>query len=817
MARPLLARAAMDALVQDLRFALRSLGRTPGFAAAAVVTLALGIGATTALFSVAETVALRPLPYADEDRIVYVWGSREGVRMAPTAPDFTDFRAGATSFEALAARAGRAFTLTAQGEPERVTGGRVSAEYFGVLGLRAVAGRLFAAEEDRAGAPAVAVLGHGLWQRRFAGDPAIVGREVVLDGTPHAVVGVLQAHPRVRDDVYVPLALTAEELESTGARAYPTVGLLRAGVSLAAAQAEMGEIAARLAAARPHSNTNVGVELVPIREQIVAGGSTHVMMLLGAAGFVLLIACVNVANLLLARAATRAREVGVRAALGATRARVVRQMLTETVLLGAIGGGLGTLLASFGLDAFVAVLPPTIPRLAEVSINGAVLGFAALVSLLVGVAFGLAPAVGAVRRRGELRLAGPQLAGRGTPTVERRRTRNALVAAEVACATVLLIGAGLMTRSLWALRDVDSGADTARTLVARLALPEARYPDAPRIVAAYDRILEGLAAVPGVASAAAANNVPLSGQGFTISYFVAGRPPLPPEQVPTTLHQIVSADYFRTVDIPLLHGRAFTAADRAEAPRVAVVNETMARAAWPEGGALGARVTLDDGVEEPIEIVGVVADVRHHGPARAPAPEFYVPYAQAPPIAWRWLGGGLSLLVRTDAAPEAVPAQVRAVVAGVDRDLPVFGLTTLDRVLDDSVASTRALMLLLVAFAGLALVLAAVGIYGVVSYTVAQRTRELGIRVALGAAASTVRRLVLGQGMTVVAIGIAIGTAASFALTRVLRASLFGVGTTDAVTLAGVAALLAAVAAAACWLPARRAARVDPVVALRAE
>jgi predicted permease len=693
----------------------------------------------------------------------------------------------------------------------------VSAEYFDVLGLRAAAGRLFAAADDRAGAPPVVVLGHGLWRRRFGGDPSIVGREVALDGAPHTVVGVLQAHPRVRDEVFAPLALTAQEIAATGTRAYTTIGLLRADATLAAAQAELAEIAARLAAARPHSNTGVGVELVPIREQIVGGGSAPALMLLGAAGFVLLIACVNVANLLLARAATRAREVAVRTALGATRGRVVRQVLTETVLLGALGGGLGTLLAIVGLDALVAVLPATIPRLEEVSIDGVVLGFAAAASLLVGVAFGLAPAFGVVRRPGELRPGELQSSGRGTASVERRRTRDLLVAAEVACAAVLLTGAGLMARSLWALHRVEPGADTGRTLVARLALPAARYPDAARIVATYDRILDGLAAIPGVVSAAAANNVPLSGEGFQISFAVAGRPAPAPDRVPTTLHQIVSADYFRTLGVPVVEGRAFAATDRADAPRVGIVNETMARRAWPDGGALGARVTLDDGVEEPLEVVGVVADVRHHGPARAPEPELYVPHAQAPPIAWRWQEGGMSLLVRADAAPAAVLPRARAAVAAVDRELPVFGLTTLEQVVDDSVASTRALMRLLVAFAGLALILAAVGVYGVVSYGVAQRTRELGIRVALGAAASSVRRLVLGRGMAVAGLGIALGTAASVVLARTLRASLYGVGPTDPATLAGVAAILAAVSAAACWLPARRAARLDPVVALKTE
>jgi putative ABC transport system permease protein len=801
----------MESLLQDIRYALRSLRRAPAFSLAAVLTLALGIGATTAIFSVVETVALRPMPYPDADRIVYVWETRDGNRMSATAPDFADFRSGATTLSELAARTSASYTLTASGEPERLTGARITPAYFDVLGLRTVAGRTFRPEEDADNAPRVAVLGFGLWQRRFGGDTTIVGRTVVLNGIAHVVVGVLQSHVRIRDDVYTPLRLTAEERASTGAHAYVMLGRLRNGVATDAARQELVAIASRLETVRPHSNKSVTVDVVPIRQQIVGTGSNQVLMLLGAAGFVLLIACANVANLLLVRASARQREMSVRTALGASASRVVRQMLTESVLLAAIGGALGTAVAYVSLSSIVAVLPPTIPRLAEVTINGTVLWFAAAATLLVGVAFGLAPAIGASRHLAALGESGT----RGTAGVQRRRMGAVLIASEVAMATVLLIGAGLMMRSLWALNGVDTGVATGNTLAARVSLPPARYAEAPRIVATYEELLRTLGTAPGTDAVAVANNLPLSGQGFTISFTVAGRAPVAPDQTPTTLHQIVSPGYFDVLGVRVLRGRGLNDTDRATSARVAVINETMARRHWPDANPIGARVTLDDGVDEPMEIVGVVSDVRQYGPARAAVSELYAPIAQAPPIVWRWVSGTMSVLVRGRGSAAELGAQVNRAVWSIDRDLAVFGVTTLDDVLGNSTAPSRLLMYLLAAFAGLAVLLAAVGIYGVIAFTVAQRTRELGIRVALGATASTVRGLVVRHGMVVTATGIGIGMAASFLLTRSLAASLFGVGPTDALTLVSVALLLSAVAAAACVIPARRAARVDPMVALR--
>ena len=801
----------METLLQDLRYASRSLRRAPAFTLAAVATLALGIGATTSIFSVVETVALRPLPYADADRIMYVWATRDGNRMSATAPDFASLREGATTFSELTARTGAAYTLTASGEPERLLGARVTPSYFSVLGLRPVVGRTFAPEEDAHGAPRVAVLGYGLWLRRFGGDSSAVGRKIVLNGESYEIVGVLQSHIRIRDDVYTPLSLTPEEAASTGARRFTVMGRLRSGTSIEAAREQVVSLAARMAQVRPQSNTNLSMEVVPLREQIVGNGSGQVLTLLGAAAFVLLIACANVANLLLVRAAGREREMSVRTALGASKARVLRQVLTESVLLAAIGGGLGTALAFMSLDAIVAILPPNIPRLTEVSINTTVLAVAAGGSLLVGMLFGLAPALRSARNAAGLGGA------RNTAGVHRARLGGLLVASEVALATVLLVGAGLMIRSLWALSAVESGVSSARTLAARVSLPAARYGDGARVAGTYDQILAALTSIPGAEAAAISNNIPLAGGGFTISFNVAGRPPVPVDQTPTTLEQVVSPGYFDLLGIRVVRGRAFGDGDRTGTTRVAVINETMAKRHWPNGDAIGARVTLDDGVDTPMEIVGVVSDVKHYGPARDAAAELYAPIAQAPPIVWRWLSGTMSILVRGTGNRAALEAQARTAVWSVDRDLPLFGATTLDEVLDNSVAATRLLMSLLTAFAGLAVVLAAIGIYGVIAFTVAQRTRELGIRVALGATSSTVRSLVVRQGMTVTAAGILVGIAGSFLLTRTLTTSLFGVGTADALTIASVVALLAGVAASACIVPARRASRVDPMIALRSD
>ncbi|HEX5760842.1 MAG TPA: ABC transporter permease, partial [Thermoanaerobaculia bacterium] len=800
----------MERLRQDIRFALRSLRRSPGHTAAALLALALGIGANAAIFSVVYGVLLEPLPYPSPERLVMLIDSnptRGFDRFSSSPPNFVDWRDQSRSFSGMAALTRANPSLTGGGvEPERLEGAQVSAGFFETLGVPPALGRGIGAADDRPGAPKVAVLSHGLWRRRFGADPAIVGRAVELDGSPHTVVGIaaegFQFPSRV--EVWQPLALEITP-DMRGAHFVGVAARLKPGVSLERAQAEMSVIAGRLEKQYPDSNTGWGVNVIPTRELVVEDVRPALLVLMATVAVVLLIACANVANLLLARMASREREVAIRTALGAGRGRLIRQFLTESVLLALAGGALGLLLALWGVRALVAMNADNIPRAAEIGLEPPVLLFTLALAVLTGLVFGLVPALHAARPdlQGSLKEG-----GRGAGTgVRARSARGALVVVEVALTLVLLVSAGLLLRSFAGLSGVSPGFETAGVLTLEVNLPESRYPDeeeegeSSKVAAFYDQVLADVRAIPGVRSAGAGYPLPLGGSGFVLAFVVEGRPEPPPGQEPNSHIRFVTPGYLETMSIPLLRGRRLLASDREGALPVMVVNRTMAEKTWPGEEALGKRLTFGDPEDEDVEwrtVVGVVGDVRHEALATEPAAETYVPIGQAPSSA-------ATLVVRTDGDPMRLAAPVREAVRRADPDLPVFAVLPLAEVVAQSLAEQRFRTILLALFAGLALVLASVGVYGVISYGVTQRRHEMGLRMALGARREQVQRLVVGQGLRLVLTGAAVGLVGAFLATRLLASFLYGVRATDPLTFAAVPALLAGVALFASWLPARRA------------
>src|SRR5688572_3989774 len=806
---------------RDLRFAFRGLLKRPVFTAIAVVTLGLGIGASTAIFSVVNSVVLRRLPYRTADRIMVIRElNPEGKRIQVTGPNFIDWRAQNTVFEHLAAIKTRNVNLTLADQAERIDMAQTSADFFDVFGAAAQHGRLFVSGDEQAGHAPVAVLSDALWRRRFGGDPSVIGKPITLDGNTYSIAGIAPAGFQYPDKTEVWLlalklapefSARVEPTERRGMGYLSAVGLLKPGVTVAQAAGEMETITSRLRQQYPETNNRRFNRVVALQDHLIGDSRTMLWLLFGAVMFVLLIACANDANLLLASAASRSKEIAIRTALGASRWRVMRQLLTESALLALTGGALGLFLSNYGVKAITKLLPQEFPRLNEIGMDWRVFGFTLGASLLTGFLFGFAPALQISRADVQEAM---KETGRGTAGSTRHtRLRHALIVAEVALSVVLLAGAGLLFRSFMRLQAVNAGFTPQQVLTAQLSPAGPAYDDNADYVAFYDQVLERARAIPGVDSVGVINTLPLSG-GPTIAFRVEGRPILTVDKwIPTSFRR-VSPDYLRAMNITVLQGRTFTAEDNSDAPRRLMINQALAQRDFPNEDPVGKRITLGntDANNQPIwfEIVGVTANVRSLELREEAPPELYFAASQLP-------FQNMAIVVRSTVEPESVAPALRQAVAEVDRGVPVAQVQTMEHVVSASVTQPRFNLFLVGLFGGVALLLSAAGIYGVTAYTVTQRTHELGIRLALGAQVSDVLRLVLGQGMAVIGIGLVIGLAAAFGLMRLMRSLLFGVGENDPLTFAAITLVLLFVALLACYLPARRATKVDPMIALRYE
>ncbi|HKQ08087.1 MAG TPA: ABC transporter permease [Blastocatellia bacterium] len=807
--------------LQDLRYGLRVLARSTTFTAVAVLTLALGIGATTAVFSVIYGVLLRPLPYKEPERIITIWEpSRGGHTLGLTDVEFFDIRDRNQVFEEVAAYATGATNFTGAGEPERVTATWVSADFFPVLGVQPVLGRVLMAEDDKPDPARVVVLSYGLWQRRFGADQGVIGRQVSLNGNSRTVIGVMPrgfqfVSPEV--EMWLPLGLDPANVEP-GSRSYDAIGRLRPGVTLTQARVELNGIAAQLAVEYKTrfpkgANATSSLNLIPLQELIVGDVRPALLLLLVSTAFVLIIACANVANLQLARGEARQKEMALRLALGANRLRVVRQLLTESLILSVLGGVMGLLLAYWGVGALLALAPASLPRTGEIGINSTVLLFTLAVSLMAGIVFGLAPG---------RRLSNPDLhaalkeGGRATAGNSGRRTRHLLVISELALAVVLLAGAGLTIRSFIRLLNVDPGFDPRNVLTARISLPQSKYPQPQQVNAFYKQLLERVGTASGVEAAGTATVLPLSGLNSNASFEIEGRPRASDAVAQNADYRMVSSDYFRAMGIPLLQGRYFEASDQEGAPGVVIINESMKHEFWPDEEALGKRINMGAPGSPWLTIIGIIKDVKHKALDATSKPELYFLHSQN---ADKALGvyRSMMLAVRGTGDPLALTGVVKSAVQAIDKDVPVARVETMGSALSTSVAQPRFTMLLLAIFAGAALALAAVGIYGLMAYSVGQRKHEIGIRMALGAQGGDVVRLIVGQGLGMAVIGIGVGLGLALALTRVMSGLLFEISTTDTLTFVVIALLPLAVALAASLVPAWRALKVDPMTALRYE
>jgi putative ABC transport system permease protein len=802
----------MHTFWQDLRYGARMLRKNPGFSSIAVLTLALGIGANAAIFSVVNAVLLRPLPFKEPDRLTMIRETKlpQFPEFSVSPGNFLDWKSQNTVFEQLVAYHGLSFNLVGTGDPEELRGQRVTDGFFAMLGIKPELGRDFLPEEDQSGRSNVAIISHGLWQRRFGGDPKIINQAITLSGQSYTVVGVLPATFNFGGETVLwrPMGFSAQEAQNHGGHYLTAIGRLKPGATIDQARAEMTAIAGRLAQQYPNANAGWSVKLMPLQEFIVRGVEQSLLILLGAVAFVLLIACANVANLLLARGAGRQKEVSIRAALGAGRWRIVCQLLTESSLLALAGGAAGLLLAKLGMNLLLVLAPQNLPRINTVSLDGRVLAFTAAVTLLTGAIFGLVPAFQASRPN--LSEMMKDSGGRGSTEGGRRLfIRSSLVVLEVASALLLLVGAGLLIKSFWRLQQIDPGFNPNNALTVSLALPGRKYPQENQQAAFFQQLLERVRNLPGVQATGAGVSMPLTG-GFIYGFVIEGRPPLPPGAGQSTNYSSVSPDYFKAMGIPLLRGRVFTEYDTRDTARVAVISESMAKRVFPDEDPIGKRIHITNGPTVFREIVGIVGDVKQDGLDQDTTLQTYEPYTQK-------TYSGMTLVVRTAGDPTNLTAAIRNEVLNIDKEQPVSGIRTLEQLVSNSISQQKFSMLLLGVFAAVALVLAAVGIYGVLSYAAAQRTHEIGVRMALGARASDVLRMVIGQGMKLVSMGLALGLGVALALTQLMKRLLFGVGAADPLTYGLIAFLLVLVALLACWIPARRAANVDPMVALRVE
>ena len=833
----------MNSMLQDLRFGLRMLIKNPVFTLIAVVTLALGIGANTAIFSVVDAVLLRPLPYPEANRLVFLWSTMnsQGVPFAGSAlPDYYAWRDQNRVFDGLAGFYNGDFNLSSPGSPpELIQGAYITANLFQVLKISPSLGRLFASDEEQFGRHRVVLLSYGLWQRRFAGERDIVGRAIKLGGEDYTVAGVMPRGLPFFDnlpevELWTPISFAPNDNMATRNNHFVNlVGRLKPGVTSAQAQLDVGAIAKSMEDQYP-GNKGLGALIVPMQEQLAGDSRKALLVLLGAVGFVLLVACVNVANLLLARASARAKELAIRASLGASRGRIMRQVIIECLPLGLLGGVFGALLAIWGIDLLSSLLPASLPRGNAIAVNSRVLIFTFALALLTILIFGLLPALQAARADVRESL---NEGGRGGIGSRRQgRVRRLLVIAEVALALVLLVGSGLMVRSFIKLRQVDVGFTAHNVLTMRVPLPPAKYPIPltatdprdPAGLAFYEQLLTRVRGLPGVQGATAATILPLgAGDGWGKFLSIEGRTETSIDKVPLVRFALVSPDYFRTFGIAVRQGRSFATDDTSNSQLVAVINETLARRFFPNENAIGKTIWMGppenllppedqtpDNRANRRTIVGVVSDVKGGSLNRPTSAQVYAPLTQYRREGW---SNGLMLAVQTSTTPEALTSAIREQVRGLDPDQPVTSVRTMDELLSRTLSEAKFGLLLFGLFAAIALVLAAIGIYGVMATAVTQRTHEIGLRLALGAQKRDVLRLVIGEGMMLVLIGVAAGLASAVALTRLMSTLLFGVSATDPMTLALITLLLAAVALLACYLPARRAVKVDPMVALRYE
>ena len=812
---------SIEDLGQDLRYAIRILRKSPAFTAVAVVTLALGIGANTAIFSIVNAVLLQAFPYPDPNQLVLIFNvplNQPDALSALSNREFTQCREQNRVFSEMAGNSFHDLTLTGAGEPSIVNTADVTPEIFSLLSAKPLAGRTLLPEDGKQGAAPVVVVSENLWHSHFGSDLALIGQSITLDMRPFTVVGILPAsfhYPdgAPRQDVWISVAqdpLFGPRLFQPGSRVLSGIGRLKPGVSVAEAQAEMNTLGMRPAKEFPAEDSGLTIRIEPYRQFVVGDVKSPLLILLGAVGLVLLIACANIANLLLSRATSRGREIAVRIALGAGRARIVRQLLTESALLGLLGGVAGVLLAAWGVWSLRPFLPPGVILINSIHIGGSVLAFALLLSLAAALAFGLAPALLATpsNLQANIKEGGDRTGQRGGQNV-----RSFLAIAEISLAMVLLVAGGLLIRSFALVTVVNPGFDPRNVTEAEVSLPQFQYATPQQWTAFSNELLERLHAQPGLRDSALGGPLPMDRQGeATFAFSIVGNPPLPPGRSPTADYATVSPDYFRIMGIPLLRGRFFSDQDSPSNPKAAIISETLARRYFPNLDPLGRRMMFgfppDDSVSR--EIVGIVGDVRDAALSRKPGPMMYVPFAQAPLY-------GAEVVVRSSLGASSVATGIREAVRSIDKNLPVTDIEPLNDALGKSISQERFRTFLLGSFSAIALVLAAVGIFGVMSYSASQRTREIGIRMALGAGRGEVLRLILGQGMKLALFGLGIGVVAALLLTRLMSSLLYSVSATDPVTIASVTIILLSVALTACYIPARRAMRVDPMVALRHE